>query len=127
MKKKGLHRATRFAIISDEELDVLAKHFKEQKPDSGLRYFRGYLSGHGIWVQVNRARLALQRVDGLGQVLRTHRPIDRQQYSVPAANCLWHLDGHHKLIRWGFVIHGIIDGYDHVVSTYYATPMLLIF
>ena len=24
---------------------------------------------------------------------------------------LWHIDGNHKLIRWGFVIHGGIDGY----------------
>lgn len=29
--------------------------------------------------------------------------------------CLRHLDGHHKLIRWRFVIHGAIDGYSRVV------------
>ena len=26
-------------------------------------------------------------------------------------NSLWHIDGHHKLIRWRIVIHGGIDGY----------------
>jgi hypothetical protein len=30
-------------------------------------------------------------------------------------NSLWHLDGHHKLIMWGIVIHGVIDGYCHIV------------
>ncbi|KAJ7584222.1 hypothetical protein C8J56DRAFT_735916, partial [Mycena floridula] len=64
-------------------------------------------------VQKKRVRASLQRVDGLGQVLRNHEAIDRQRYSVPHSNYLWHLDGHHKLIKWGFVIHGIIDGYCH--------------
>ncbi|ESK83118.1 hypothetical protein Moror_6050 [Moniliophthora roreri MCA 2997] len=28
---------------------------------------------------------------------------------------MWHIDRHHKLIRWGFVIHGIIDGFCRTV------------
>jgi hypothetical protein len=55
-------------------------------------------------------------VDRLGQILRTHNTIDRQKYSVPHSNYMWHLDGHHKLIKWGVVIHGIVDGYCHTVS-----------
>ena len=31
-------------------------------------------------------------------------------YSVDSPNSLWHLDGHHKLIRWKLVTHGAIDG-----------------
>ncbi|KAI9571411.1 hypothetical protein HD554DRAFT_2016771, partial [Boletus coccyginus] len=27
-----------------------------------------------------------------------------------------HLDGYHKLIYWGFVIHGLIDGFCQTVS-----------
>ena len=27
----------------------------------------------------------------------------------------WHLDGNHKIIRWGFVIHGCVDGYSRRV------------
>ena len=26
-----------------------------------------------------------------------------------------HLDGHHKLIKWRIVVHGVIDGYSRVV------------
>lgn len=28
---------------------------------------------------------------------------------MPWPNSLWHLDGHHSLIRWKFVVHGCID------------------
>jgi hypothetical protein len=31
---------------------------------------------------------------------------------------MWHLDGHHKLIRWGIVIHGFVDGYSRLVSNH---------
>ena len=30
---------------------------------------------------------------------------------MPGSNSVWHLDGYHKLIRWGIVIHGAVDGY----------------
>ena len=35
---------------------------------------------------------------------------------MPGPNSLWHLDGCHKLIRWGFVIHGGIDGYSRLIT-----------
>ena len=31
------------------------------------------------------------------------------------ANSLWHIDGHHKLIRWRLVTHGGIDGYSRTI------------
>jgi hypothetical protein len=68
-------------------------------------------------VQKERTRLSLKRVDGLGQALRTRLAIRRKVYKVPRPNHLWHLDGHHKLIWWGFVIHGFIDGYCRTVNT----------
>ena len=36
-------------------------------------------------------------------------------YSVSYANSVWHIDGHHKLVRWHFAIHGAIDGFSHTV------------
>lgn len=41
--------------------------------------------------------------------------VSRRQYSVPWPNSLWHLDGHHSLIRWGLVIHGYIDGFSRQI------------
>ena len=35
----------------------------------------------------------------------------RCTYSVQHSNSLWHIDGHHSLIRWRIVVHGDIDGF----------------
>jgi hypothetical protein len=43
------------------------------------------------------------------------KKISRQKYTVPRPNALWHIDGHHKLIAWGIVIHGVADGYTRKV------------
>ena len=37
--------------------------------------------------------------------------IVNRRHSVPGPLLQWHLDGNHKIIRWGFVIHGCDDGY----------------
>ena len=127
----GVHRHTlrrhlqlhgiyqRFSDISDHDIDTLIRHFKMERPKSGLRYAIGFLTKNGIRVQKRRIKASLQRMDTLGQVLRNHASIDRREYKVPRPNALWHMDGHHKLIRWGIVIHGVVDGYSRVVSTLY--------
>ncbi|KAG2097404.1 hypothetical protein BD769DRAFT_1304257, partial [Suillus cothurnatus] len=56
---------------------------------------------------------SIHHVDPLGTVLRQRTMIQQQQYKVSRPNALWHMDGHHKLICWGIVIHGIINGYCH--------------
>ncbi|KAJ7877579.1 hypothetical protein B0H14DRAFT_2288963, partial [Mycena olivaceomarginata] len=58
---------------------------------------------------------SIRRVDGLGQVLRQRKVIRRRKYEVARPHALWHVDGHHKQILCGFVIHGLIDGYSRTV------------
>ncbi|KAG1884634.1 hypothetical protein F4604DRAFT_1513778, partial [Suillus subluteus] len=53
---------------------------------------------------------SLHQVDRLCQVLRDRRVKRQQKYYVKWPNALWHMDGHHKLIIWGIVVHGFIDG-----------------
>ena len=36
--------------------------------------------------------------------------------SVPRPNVLWHIDGLHKLIRWGFVVHGCIYEFSGMIT-----------
>lgn len=112
LKLYGLYG--RYSNISDNDLDILTKQFKRVKPSSGLRYLIGFLRTHGVKVQKERVRKSLLRIDGLGQVLRKHTIIRREYYS-PRPNSVWHMDGHHKLIKWGIVIHGFVDGYDRMV------------
>ena len=123
----GVHRNTlkkqlrllnidhQFTPIPDQELDILLRAFKELRPESGVRYALGFLRNEGLRIQRDRVKQSLRRIDGLGQALRNHHAIDRRVYSVPHPNYLWHIDGHHKLIRWGIVIHGGADGFDRMV------------
>ncbi|KAF4613136.1 hypothetical protein D9613_010694 [Agrocybe pediades] len=100
-----------FSAITDEEIDILVTDLKTKKPGAGIRYVLGFFRRRGIKVQQVRVRESLRRVDRVGQAVRRHKRIQRRTYSVPHPNALWHMDGHHKLIRWGIVVHGIIDGY----------------
>ena len=40
----------------------------------------------------------------------------RRKYHVERPNEVWHINGHHKLIRWRMVIHGGIDGYSRAIT-----------
>ncbi|KAG1823744.1 uncharacterized protein BJ212DRAFT_1261796, partial [Suillus subaureus] len=41
---------------------------------------------------------------------------DWRKYYVKQPNALWHMDSHHKLIRWGIVVHGFINGFCRMVN-----------
>lgn len=69
-------------------------------------------------IQHRRVQDSIHRVDPLGPVLRNHKTTRRGKYKVARPNALWHIDGHHKMIRWGIVIHGIVDGYSRTVSKF---------
>lgn len=114
IKEYGI--VTGFTQVIREDLDELVELYRIWKPEAGYRYILGWLQSHDIRVPQARILESLRRVDGLGQVLRTHASIDREQYSVPGSNYMWHMDGHHKIIRWGIVLHGIADGHCRTVS-----------
>jgi hypothetical protein len=124
MKHYGISK--HFDDMSDAELDHLVSIFKAEKPTSGLQYLIGFLRHHGFHVQRERVRLSLRRIDGLGQELRRRVTIQRRKYHIPRPNFLWHLDGHHKLIWWGIVIHGLIDGYCRTVCPCYMANFAIL-
>lgn len=114
-----------FSAISDSDLDLLIGEYRNKYPQSGVRYLRGRLrKKHGLRIQKRRIKESIDRVDPLGTALRNYTTIQRRSYHVSRPNALWHLDGHHKLIRWGFVIHGIIDGYCRTVCNYLSVMRL---
>ena len=76
---------------------------------------QGYLSSIGINIQRWKIRASISRTDPLGQRIKWHQQITRRRYCVPSANSLWHIDGHHSLIRWRFVMHGGIDGFSRLI------------
>lgn len=47
---------------------------------------------------------------------RNYEVMRLRGYHVPFINSLWHMDGHHKLIRWTFVIHAAINSKSDLVT-----------
>ena len=81
----------------------------------GYSMVRGHLRSMGINVQRERIRASISRVDPINCRLRWATAVSRRAYSVPGPNSLWHINGHHSLITWGFIINGCIDGYSYLI------------
>ena len=88
-----------YCDVSDRALDYVVKRYQDRNPNCGEVMLRGYLQSINIIVQRRRIRESLSRVSPLSSMMRCHSPIVRRVYKVPGANSLWHIDGHHKLVR----------------------------
>jgi len=117
VKELGLTGITGYSDISDEELDQKIKEIKNLHGlMTGRSMIAGYLKSHGIRVTQNQIRKSLVRIDPESSNMRWSNFIQRRQYNVAAPNCLWHMDGYHALVNWGFVIHGAIDGFSRYIT-----------
>jgi hypothetical protein len=102
---------TSFTDLSSEELDDIIAEYLMNKPDHGYQYVHGHLRSLGLKVGQVDVQASLRRVKPLGALLNSRQAVQRRSYLLTRPNAVWHLDGHHKLIRYGIVIHGFIDGY----------------
>ncbi|KAL0565395.1 hypothetical protein V5O48_016624, partial [Marasmius crinis-equi] len=107
----------KYTSITDEELDAITREYRTTKIGSGIRYLVGHIrAAYNMRVQRSRVYDSVKRVDGLRILVEeSSARILRKPYHVKRPNALWHIDGHHKLILWGIVVHGIVDGYSHMV------------
>eukprot|EP00794_Sanderia_malayensis_P006480 gene6480-7220_t len=112
----GIENETGYSNICDEELD---RHLmicrKTHGTYTGRSIFNGYLKLNCIRVQQRQIISSLVRVDRVGSRIRWACLVKRRRYWVPGPNSLWHLDGHHSLVSWGFVIHWAMDGHSRMV------------
>ena len=101
-----------YSKLSDVEIDSIILQFINQHGRNvGQTFLEGYFRAKGVRIQRRRIREGLLRADPTNTMLRWGVITSRRKYYVPWPNSLWHLDGHHSLIRWKFVVHGCIDGY----------------
>ncbi|XP_064395913.1 uncharacterized protein LOC135342950 [Halichondria panicea] len=110
-----------YSDISDQELEDMLTNLIQQFPNTGLPIMSGHLLSLGIHIQRRRITDMLQYIDPVGRSQRWHSVVRRRTYSVPGPNSLWHIDGHHSLIRWRIVIHGGIDGYSRLIVFLHAS------
>ena len=115
----------RYTDISDPDLGAVIHDLVTSYPISGLTILFGHVRILGIRVQRERFRLSMIRVDPINVSMRRMRVIRRRICSVPGPNALWHIDGHHSLIRWRMVIHGAIDVYSRLITNNRATELAL--
>jgi len=111
----GVQQDVRYTSITDSDLDRTVESIKQVHPNDGERLLIGHLTRLGIVVPRARVRGSIHRVDPISTAVRRSVAIQRRVYWVRGPNSLWHIDGHHKLIRWRFVTHGGIDGYSRTI------------
>ncbi|XP_035855770.1 uncharacterized protein LOC116050774 [Sander lucioperca] len=108
MQQYGLRKTDLYSAVNDKELDRIVSEIHRSHPNTSYKLMRGHLNARGVRVSISRLQESLRSVDAEGVYMRRLRlrVLRRRQYSVPGLNSLWHIDGHHKLIRWRFVVHG---------------------
>lgn len=101
--------------LTDLELDQIILHIKRDHPKDGEVLMQGHLLRQDIKVTRKRLRESIHRVDHEGTVARRIKTIKRRVYSVAYPNAVWHIDTHHKLIRWRLVTHAGVDGFSRTI------------
>ena len=112
LSEGGVNYLSTYTEISDSDLDA---EIKVNHPNDGERLIIGHLTQHGLIVPRSRVRASIHRVDPENTALRRSITVRRRVYHVDGPNSLWHIDSHHKFIRWKFVTHGCIDGYSRSI------------
>ena len=72
---------------------------------------RRLLSDDWKLVAKEDVRKALKSVDPDGVNKRKSKTIVRREYLSSGPGSIYHIDGNDKLKRWGFCIHGFVDGF----------------
>ena len=93
MREFSISVRNKYSSVSDEELDNIILDIKRGFPNTGYKRMNGFLSQHGYTVQQHRVRESMRRVDPEGVLLR-----GLEIRVVAGPQCLWHIDGNHKLI-----------------------------
>ncbi len=120
-----------YSNISSAELDEVIKEIKSQFPNDGEVMLKGHLLRLGLKVTRQDLRDSIHRVDHANTVARRSTVVQRRLYAVACPNAVWHMDSHHKLIRWRFITHAAIDGFSrtmlYVLITTKLTQCSLVF
>ncbi|XP_051981761.1 uncharacterized protein LOC127643174 isoform X2 [Xyrauchen texanus] len=115
-KLLGVSIRSRMSGVDDEELENVVRRLQCQYPNTGNEMMRALLVAEGLRVSRHRVREMLVRINPAAAARRWSSTVARRVYHVPCPNSLWHIDGNMRLIRWGFVIHGAIDGHSRLIT-----------
>lgn len=116
LKKLNLKRKNITETPDEQIISVLITEINGSGMDLGYRAMWQRLRDmYGFSVKQSTVLRLLNLVDPDGIEERSRYRLKRRTYSVPGPNFLWHIDGFDKLKRYGFAIHGCVDGYSRKV------------
>ena len=115
LEREGINSTGKYCSISSSDLDHAVTTIKQEHPNDGEHLMAGHLFSIGIIVPRATLRASIHRVDPFNTAVRRSVTVRRRVYHVEGPNSLWHIDGHHKLIKWRFVVHGGIDGFSRTI------------
>ena len=104
-----------YTDVTDVQLDDTVRNMCSSHPSWGGKLIASKLRCQGVYVQRERIRESMRRVDPTGVQSRMRAILHRRTYQVSSPNALWHIDTYHKLIRWRIIIQGGIDGYSCLI------------
>lgn len=101
MKVYGLSVSDTYSNVHDAELDQVVSDILVEFPNTGYRRMIGFLRQKGMRIPEQEVMSSMRRVDPEGVVERLLglKVLHRRVYHVAGPLRLWHMDGHHKLIR----------------------------
>ena len=110
----SLHNAHECIVVvrmSDEPLvNELVFNFLRDSPGRGVELTRGFLRSNNVIVTREHVRNVVRTLDPEGTEMRKRKTIRRRVYQSNGIHHVWHMDGWHKLIKYGLVIHAAVDG-----------------
>lgn len=116
----GLHTndqpTIEYATISDQDLNQEIIRLTTRQPKVGAIYLHGALTSLGIYLPRDLVRAKVAQLRPARHYLAENLFPTRNMYSVAGPNSVWHHDGQHKLIDFGIVVHGFIDGYSRLIT-----------
>ncbi len=80
------------------------------QPNMGAKAVSSFLLNSGKSVRRKDVREALYDMNPEASAKRKKYAIKRREYNIVVAHELWHHDGWHKLVKYGIVVHGCVDG-----------------
>eukprot|EP01036_Dinobryon_divergens_P023715 gene23715-32095_t len=89
--------------IPNDQVDNLVTNYSQGQPRRGEVTIAAHVATTGFYVPRQQLRDSIHRVDPDGVEERSRKPIKRKVYYSNGPHHDWHMDGNHKLIRWGMM------------------------
>ena len=113
----------RYSKLQHKDLKTqIKKALQKYDVNMGWKMMQGHLRTQGIHVGQRKILKILndlttsEEIQGRQSYRQVGRmPGKRREYKTAGSNHVWHIDGYEKLFKWGFYIHGAIDGHSRYI------------